>query len=154
MRVQIWGEKERFSGRVESQAWLQHTTLPVFIPSTRLWLLTNFDRPMPLNPTTHPHTLFLSLTFWLTAIFPLFIFLTLIHYLLPLAHFFLIFLTFTLFFSTPVGPFFPQSSGSTEGCGIRPEPPGFHSDTLYPDVISIYDVQLGKAVLAQGLFTV
>lgn len=39
-------------------------------------------------------------------------------------------------------------------CGSRPEPRGFHSDTLCPNVISIDDVQLGQAVLAQGMFTV
>ena len=37
---------------------------------------------------------------------------------------------------------------------MGPGPPGFHSDTLCPDVISIDGVQLGQAVLAQGLFTV
>lgn len=45
MRVQIWwlggeGEKKKqqlFSGRVESRAWLQHTAVPVFTPSTMLW---------------------------------------------------------------------------------------------------------------------
>lgn len=44
MRVQIWWEKKRqlFSGRVESQAWLQHSALPVFILSTMLWLSTSF----------------------------------------------------------------------------------------------------------------
>lgn len=37
---------------------------------------------------------------------------------------------------------------------MGPGPAGFHSDTLCPDVISIDGVQLGQAVLAQGLFTV
>lgn len=47
MRVQIWrlgggGRKKKkkqqlFSGRVESRAWLQHTAVPVFTPSTMLW---------------------------------------------------------------------------------------------------------------------
>lgn len=45
MRVQMWRRRGReknktkqqlFSGRVESQAWLQHTALPVFTPSTML----------------------------------------------------------------------------------------------------------------------
>lgn len=39
-------------------------------------------------------------------------------------------------------------------CGSRPEPLGFHSDTLCPNVISIDDALLGQAVLAQGVFTV
>lgn len=46
------GEKELFSGRVESWAWLRHTALPVFIPITCLWLLTSFNQPMPRNPTS------------------------------------------------------------------------------------------------------
>lgn len=38
----LGGKRRLFSGRVESQAWLWHTALPVFIPSTLLWLLTSF----------------------------------------------------------------------------------------------------------------
>lgn len=45
MRVQIWwlgGGQQLFSGRVESQAWLQHTAVPVFTPSTMLWPSASF----------------------------------------------------------------------------------------------------------------
>lgn len=44
-------KKELFSGRVESQAWPWHTALPVFIPSTRLWLLTSFKTTNSPEPT-------------------------------------------------------------------------------------------------------
>lgn len=57
------GGKELSSGRVKSQAWLPHTALPVFIPSTRLWLQTSFNQPLPPNPTTHPFPLFLFPSF-------------------------------------------------------------------------------------------
>lgn len=84
------GKKKRqlFSGRVESQAWLQHTALPVFIPSTMLWLLTSFKAanepahssshsfaPPPWRfgspfslPPLHLHLLFIPSFLWLLLI--------------------------------------------------------------------------------------
>lgn len=164
------GKRSSFPAELNLVAWLRHTALPVFIPSAQLWLLTSFNQPTnqpkasePCNPPVRSFSLILSLSFsltsWLTPLFPLFIFLTLIHYLLPLAlfpHSFNFSYLLSLFLSvcsSPDAPFL-QPSGSTEGCGIRPGPPGFHSDTLCPDVISIDGVQLGQAVLAQGMFTV
>lgn len=61
---------------------------------------------------------------------------------------FLIFLTFAFILFPQLGFFFLQPSGSTQGCGTDPGPPGFHSDTLCPDVISIDSVPLDQAVLA------
>lgn len=150
MRVQIFffgGGKELFSGRVKSQAWLSHTALPVFIPRTRIWLQT----------TTHPLTLFL---------FPSFRHLAHPCFPPPSSFYWISFTTFhplalTVFdfpylhFHSPAElGFFPQPSGTTQECGIDPGPPGFHSDTLCPDVISIDSVQPDQAVLAQRLFTV
>lgn len=150
LRVWIWVEK----GALFRQSWISglaaahcsacfHTKHSALAPNQ-----------LQSGQWTHPLTLFLffSLTFWLTPVFPLFIF---IFYSLPpsFGSLFPSFLTFIFSFSTPIGPFL-QPSGSTEGCGFGPGPPGFHSDTLCPDVISIDDVQLGQAVLAEGVFTV
>lgn len=115
MRVQIWGGKKLFSGRVESQAWHAAHCSACFHTDTRLWLLTRLNSPMPLKSTqTHPHTLFLPLTFWLTPLFPLFIFLTLVHYILPLA-----LLNFSYLHSLFLWPvfFFSTQPSGTEGCG-------------------------------------
>lgn len=149
MRVQIWVEK----GAIFLQSWISGLAVAhcsaCFHTSTLLWLLTSFQAS---TEPTSSFSLFPSLTFWLTPIFPLFIS---ISYSVPPSFgcLFLGFLTFTFPFLTPVGPFL-QPSGSTEGCGFRPGPRGFHSDTLCLDVISIDDVQLGQAVLAEGVFTV
>lgn len=91
-----------------------------------------------------------SLTFWLTLLSSPSSSSSSFHPLLPLASYSRVFLP-SLFLSLA---FFLRPSGGTAGCGFRPGPPGFHSDTLCPDVISIDDVQLGQAVLAQGVFTV
>lgn len=55
-----------FSGRVESEAWLWHTALPVFIPSTCFWQLTilNLPKPLPLTPFSF------SLALWLIFALP------------------------------------------------------------------------------------
>lgn len=91
----------------------------------------------PTNVSEPPQTtrfLFASDAF-AQPLFSLFIFLTPIHCLLPLASSFKFSLP-SLCFSFAVSPFL-QPSGDTPGCGIGPGPPGFHSDTLCPDVISI-----------------
>lgn len=62
------GKKQQFfSGRVESQAWLQHTALPVFTPSTTPWISARLHGwPVSLRRSLHP------LTFWLSlSLFPL-----------------------------------------------------------------------------------
>lgn len=92
-----------------------------------------------------------SLTFWLTILSSPSSSSSSFHPLLPLASSYSRVFLPSLFLSLA---FFLQPSGGTAGCGFRPGPPGFHSDTLCPDVISIDDVQLGQAVLAQGVFTV
>lgn len=87
MRVQIWGRK-RSSFPVELNLRLGCSTQLCLFSYQALSSGSKpaSKRPMPLNPQlTHSLFLFLSLTFWLTPIFPLFIFLTLIDYPLPLA---------------------------------------------------------------------
>lgn len=110
---------------------------------------------MFLNPTNLPLAsfLFTSLIFWLNPLFPLFISLPLIHHLLPLAF------TFQFFLPSPpvsllLSAMFSRLPVVQRACRIGPGPPGFHSNTLCPDVISIDGVQLGQAILAQNLFTV
>lgn len=149
----VWGCGEQpFSGQVESQAWLQHTAVPVFTPSTMLWISASFrDGQRACSPSAppSPHWRFGSAF----PSSPLFIcsFLSPPPLLLLALTHFIVFLP-PLFFSPFFFFFFLQSSGGT--AGSRPEPPGFHSDTLCANVISIDDVQLGQAVLAQGVFTV
>lgn len=116
MRVQIWGRK-RSSFPVELNLRLGCSTQLCLFSYQALSSGSKpaSKRPMPLNPQlTHSLFLFLSLTFWLTPIFPLFIFLTLIDYPLPLAMPYLR----SLSLSPPLLHFL-QPSGSTECCGIR-----------------------------------
>lgn len=152
MRVQILGGK-RSSFPVELNLWLGCDTL--------LCLFSYQALSSGFKPTSNnqcrgaAQLLSFSLTCWLTPLFPILISLPLIHHLLPLALCFWIFVTYTHSLSPSTPCFFSSSlSGCTEGCGIGPGPPGFHSDTLCPDVISIDGVQLVLAILAQGLFTV
>lgn len=108
----------------------------------------------PKNPPARSPPLFSSPDFLARPPpFHIFVPLALIHGPLPLAFCFRFFLPSLSPFSAPVGLFL-HPSGSTEVYGIGPGPPGFHSDTLCPDVISIDDAQLGQAVLAHRLFTV
>lgn len=137
MRVQILVGKWRlFSGRVESQAWLSHTALPVFIPSSLPWLLTSFKAS---NEPSH------SLSFSLPPSFPYWPTPSSLSSASSSIHCFILFAVSlwvflpSLLFLHPLR-LFSWLSGSMERCGLRPGPPRFHGDTLCPDVISTDDV--------------
>lgn len=108
----------------------------------------------PTNVSEPPQTtrfLFASDAF-AQPLFSLFIFLTPIHCLLPLASSFKFSLP-SLCFSFAVSPFL-QPSGDTPGCGIGP---GLQVSIVILCVLMslvLTVVQLGQAALAQGLFTV
>lgn len=105
-------------------------------------------RPTPKQPV-NPAFFFPLLVFQLTTIF------LYLHLLFSTSFCWqsYTFICFFCFLQPPLGLFSGLPVG-WKGCGFRPGPPGFHSNTLCPDVISIDDVQLGQAVLAQGAFAV
>lgn len=115
-------------------------------------LATNATEPP--DPPSYSFSLFPSLTFWLTPVSPL-LHLSDSHSLLhSFGSLSSLFCLPSLSLSPPLPGLFSCLPVLQRGCGLGPGPPGFHSDALCPDVISIDGVQLGQAVLAQGLFTV
>lgn len=69
MRAQILEERSSFPAELNLQAWLRHTALPVFIPSTRLWLRTSFHRPIPVFRHSPPALSLYFLLFSLSQTF-------------------------------------------------------------------------------------